>query len=204
MPRPRPETVTQKTLYDQDYLVFMASLLIQDPVLLHRFQSGMALIGTWFDITSPRIRPEGNDTLLAHIKLQWWADTPAAGQYQDHPLLAEAPADLLKNTTTECILQSFRSYLEYPPLTQRDWIPHLDETFGAMGKIIYGQDMFEFSTFGAQKHAMRGDGPVDISTRWPKKTSGDLGIMARVVRAVGKTPKNPKSPWALLKVWCGV
>ena len=204
MPRPLPETVTQQTLYDHDYLVFMASLLIEDPVLQRRFQSGMSLMGTWFDITAPRIRPEGNDTLLAHIKLQWWADTLAAEHHHDHPLLAEAPVDFLKNTTLECILQSLRFCLDSPPVTAQDWTLHLDQTFGAMGRVIYGQEVPGFLAFGWQKHTLRGDAPPDLPACWPKKERGDLGIMARIVRALGKTSKNPKSPWVLLKVWLGV
>ncbi len=203
MPRPVPTTVTEKTLYDLDYLAFMASLLMRDPQKKQRLQSGMALLSTWFAMTGKQ-GGEDSETLLTHIKLQWWADTLAKGHYADHPLLQEAPQDLLQHPALTVIIASFRAVLDTKPATPQDWTDYLQQTFGAMGTVIYGDSVPSFSLWGWQKHVMRGDCPPNLWEGGPEKGQGDMGIMARAVRALGPRPKNPKSPWVLFRLWAGV
>jgi hypothetical protein len=203
MPRPVPTTVTEQTLYDQDYLAFMASLLISDPHRRHRFQSGMALLATWFAMTGKQ-GGEDHDTLLTHIKLQWWADTLAGGHHADHPLLQEAPRDLITHPVLPLIIASFRAVLDMKPSTPQDWTDYLQQTFGAMGAVIYGDSVPSFSLWGWQKHMMRGDALPNLWRGGPEKGQEDTGIMARAVRALGPRPKNPKSPWVVMKLWAGV
>jgi hypothetical protein len=203
MPRPVPTTVTEKTLYDQDYLAFMASLLMRDPNTQQRFQSGMALLSTWFAMTGKQ-GGEDSETLLTHIKLQWWADTLAKGHYADHPLLQEAPQDLLQHPALTVIIASFRAVLDTKPTTLQDWTDYLQQTFGTMGTVIYGDSVPSFSLWGWQKHVMRGDCPPNLWRGGPERGQGDMGIMARAVRALGPRAKNPKSPWVLFRLWAGV
>lgn len=203
MPRPVPTTVTEKTLYDQDYLAFMASLLMRDPQKKQRLQSGMALLATWFAMTGQQ-GGEDSETLLTHIKLQWWADTLAGGHHADHPLLQEAPRDLLTHPNLLLILSSFRDCLDNKPTTEGAWAAYLQQTFGTMGTVIHGDSVPSFSLWGWQKHVMRGDCPPNLWEGGPEKGQGDMGIMARAVRALGPRPKNPKSPWVLFRLWAGV
>jgi hypothetical protein len=206
MSRPVPTTVTEKTLYDQDYLAFMASLLIRDAQQRHRFQSGMALLATWFAFTAAK-GPDDPETFLRHIKLQWWADTLQQGHYADHPLLQEAPRDLLQHPHLPSILGAFRAYLDDQEMTKEGWEIHLHTTFGTMGAVIYGQEGLglssAFSLWGWQNHRMRGDNPPYLWGDGPQRHNGDAGVMARAVRALGPRPKNPKRPWVLFRLWAG-
>ncbi|MFM7630589.1 MAG: hypothetical protein ACKO43_02120 [Alphaproteobacteria bacterium] len=202
MSRPVPTTVTEQTLYDLDYLAFMASLLIQNHETKQRFQSGMALLATWFSMTAKQ-QEEDNNALLAHIKLQWWADTLVAKHHGDHPLLSEAPPDLRDHPDLVSIIAALRQALAMPPSTDHQWEAYLQDTFGTMGTVIYGKTVPSFSLWGWQKHVMRGDTPPNLWGHGPEPMQGDVGVMARTVRALGPKPKSPKRPWVLLRLWVG-
>ena len=203
MSRPVPSTVTEQTLYDLDYLAFMASLLMRDPKTQQRFQSGMALLSTWFATTAKQ-GEEDSETLLTHIKLQWWADTLAKGHYADHPLLQEAPQDLLHHPALSGIIAYCRAVLDTKPDTPQDWTDYLQQTFGAMGTVIHGENVPSYALWGWQKHVMRRDTPPNLWDRGLDRGQGDIGVMARAVRALGPRPKNSRSPWVLVRLWAWV